>query len=424
MDDFTYHDALWDSLDSYRTDTVTGGPESLGVKRVDPSFADGPLEPLCIPSAGNSSQSGPALQWSHYVIYQGPDEKMIANIFIRPGQIGCLRGHQDRHQPVVSHSGCDLPFCQHPLVLSAAEHTEHLPPKESLLPPNVWLQQVPSGDDEVSNIGYTVAQYDIPAGTEPGADFGPGTGQGCPSVLHSVASQIDRVSLQQAPILIGRSSVSPSQNPTLLDVGSTGIPWPHGSPGGVSSLYILNSGVESIGSVHPPPLSSPGGLDRTRTEYRPSHAYPPRHGTEYVLLHCDTGQLTDATVASAPEDPTSPSLDVMSPSPARSGSCCHGSEGSEVSSSSRSPLGVLSTPLETTIFARSGSNPTHSGDNSDQACNRECVWDFRMQSIEPRKRRQSSATEKAETNAMRVRGACEKCRRAKRKVPMLSTPVF
>ncbi|MCJ1365638.1 hypothetical protein MMC16_004763 [Acarospora aff. strigata] len=102
MDDFTYHDALWDSLDSYRTDTVTGGPESLGVKRVDPSFADGPLEPLCIPSAGNSSQSGPALQWSHYVIYQGPDEKMIANIFIRPGQIGCLRGHQDRHQPVVN----------------------------------------------------------------------------------------------------------------------------------------------------------------------------------------------------------------------------------------------------------------------------------------------------------------------------------
>ena len=219
-----------------------------------------------------------------------------------------------------------------------------------------------------------------------------------------------------APSLCDQRSVAPSQNFLSPDVCYEDTPRPHTCPvylGRELSVGLLSSEVRPIGFSSATPISSSTGLVGGPTERWPSHAYSPRAGTGYVPLRYNEGSMTDAVPASARPRIVSPSSKVQI-LPAAQNSRSYNSFNDTWDSVFPGRTSPNSPPSSGSIRSRRcASTPTLAVDSLHG------VYDSRMNLVEPRKRRQFSASEREETRRVRVKGACDLCKRKKRRVNIL-----
>lgn len=419
-----------DTTDPYHANNVIGEASTSEGDTSDPYTTYGYWKYLLTPYAGSSIHHSTAEQWPKRMTARGPEDGTETGIWYSPGQTESLHEYQTRHESAMSCVEHSSPAYQGSLVpFTSPEERLWLPkgsgPSPKVCPKEPLLRGKEGLHDELASSPDCIS-----VAIGPRKDPGTVSGQGYSSVLESPwpSSEEDLLkSPEHVLIQFGETSPAAAKTPSSIDVGSEGVHWHHDRPtrpGGNLSVDSLSPGVKSVGSATAMPIFNPRDLVGAQTEHRPSHAYPRRQGTVYVPPRRKGGPMTDTITASAPVTGASPAWNVPSLSSAQSCRSYTSFDDSGFACSLSSSSTHASPPLESTVSSRRASTSALPEEDSDVPGYLECVWDSCMNLVEPRKRRQFSATERAETRTVRANGACERCRKSKRRVMLLCATLY
>jgi len=415
MDSNPAHTGRLDPSNPHHTDIGNDQQAFLGADALDPSSTSGFGVRMHSPGAGYSSQSSP---WV-IGVFQVPEYGLTATELDQFRRIDSLNGRQRTHEPTMSYTECNDPPNQGFMVPSEPFLGEFRPPEELAPFMDDWSHLLTGGGKEVFIDGMSNTHKDVRLTTGPNPytetflipDYS-SVPQKPPAQLEGYPSRPSGPALD----LVEKPSMAPSHEVFSPGVCSEDIHRPLTSslfPGRELSVDLLSSAVGHIG---PASVTATSTLVGAPTEQCPSHAYPPKQGTGYVPLCFNGGPMTDAITASAPPRIALPTSKVQNLPSVRATRLFSSIDDPWVSRSPRR-LPANSTPsFHSTRFLRRASTPDLSVDNLHDTANKECVYDIRMNLVEPRKRRALSAIEREETRKIRRKGVCGPCQKRKRRV--------
>lgn len=420
MDTYTIHTVELDPLGSYHADTEGCQQAILAADTPYPSSTPGCWKHLQSPCAGSSSHHR---RWPLFMIYQVAEDGLTFAELDQFKRWTSLYERQSGHEPAVSYTERNFPTHGGSTVQPELCSGDFRLPENFAPPLDVWGRVPTCNGKEVFSGDLSNTHKDLAVSTAPS--------QASETSLTPLNSTFQRPSprIQEhspnrsgpLPELLDKCSVAPSQNFSLPDVCLEDIFGPLTSlvyPGMDLSVDLLSSEIRPIGPASVTPISSSTGLVGAPSEQCPSQAYPPRQGTGYVPLRFNGGPMTDVITASAHTWIASPSLNVQMLSSGRSPRSCSNFDESWASCTPGESSTNATPSVDSTGSRRRSSAPNLSAESLRHTTNAECVYDSRMNLVEPRKRRPFSASEREETKTIRAKGACKPCRRSKRRVTM------
>lgn len=349
--------------------------------------------------------------------YQAPEYPLPTENLDQSSLVGLRHQSQSRHEPVMSYTDCSNAFCEVSVVPSGF-FLGHSPPPEG-------VNLSTCGGRELFSAGLRNTHQDVRVPASPSLEEVTFSIPEYYGVMQRPPAQFLGYALSPTGPgveMLGRRSVGSSQDflsPDVCAERSLGPLDNHNCPGTELPVDLLRSKVRPLGSTSVIPTSNSTGLVGAPTEQCPSRAYPPRQGTGYVPLRFSGGPMTDAITTSARSRIASPSLDEQTLSSVPSSKLCRSFDDSWIFRSSGESLTNVTPLLDPTLSRRHASTPNLSAEGLNDSAAQECVFDSRMNLVQPRKRRPFSASEREETRTVRVKGACGACRKSKRRVTML-----
>ena len=410
-----------DLADLYHTDAEISQQTMMAATTSDPSSTSWDWTSLHCPCAASCSHHRERETTMTYRMSKGGFPLEIMNQLKRSGFV---HERQSGLEAAMLYTECGPPY--EDSMVPAELCLGHSRPPEDCAPfVDVGSQHITSRGKESFSNGSTDTPRDLWGANRPSQ--GPETSQ---RQEHSTSLQRPPAQFEgyssipsgPASDLFDKRSVTPPQNFPSPDVCLGEVPGPLTSPLYPErdlSVDLLSSEARPIGPIRVTPISGSKLLVGAPTEQCPSHAYPPRPGTGYVPLRCHGGAMTDAVTAPAHAGITSPCLDAQVMPTARSSSLYSSLDDSYVSFYPSRPPTNAPPQVDSTRSRRCTSTPTLLAEGLDELTNKECVYDSHMNLVEPRKRRPFSPSEKEKTRTIRAKGACEICRKSKRRVTML-----
>lgn len=421
MDSNTVEPTLWDPLDLYHTDTGVGQQALWSPDTPDSPFTSGCWDcPHCL-------GAGPPFHHRRratIATYQVPEYLSPTEELNQSRLFGLRHQSESRHEPVMSYAECSNDTQEGSLVPSKLFLGDPRLPEETTPSVGVWRYLSTCGGKEVFDGGLRKSREDVRVAPGPSRATETYPTPGYTSILQRPPAQSQGFSFSPSEPALdsfdGRS-VDPSQNFLSPDVCVEGNLGPLTNPlypGRELSVDLLNSEVRPIGSTSVMQTASSTGLVGAPPEQCPSHAYPPRQGAGYVSLRCNGGPMTDVITASAHPRIASSSFNVQTLPSVQSSRIYSSFDDPCVSGFIHGSSEHLTPSVHWTRSRRRASTPHLSADGFHDTTNKECVYDARMNPVEPRKRRPFSATEREETRKIRDKGVCGPCKKSKRRVLM------